>query len=191
MSKAYANRKQQGQRPEGDFYPTPRSLLWVAEAMLRAELCDEETVFEPCSGDGALSSELQKLGFTVAENDLYRGGYDYLEVPCDYRQVVTNPPFSLWDSFVAKAKREADKVIMIGRLNYFGTTSRLHNGTWDGLKSAWMFTRYVDYRTPERQDGLFHVGAMATAWFVWERGFTAHPTMHFLDVQKYARLGNK
>ncbi len=73
-------------------------------------------------------------------------------------------------------------------MNYFGTTTRLSKGLWEGLKSVYW---YVDYRTPEREDGLFHVGAMSTAWFVWEKGFSSPPTIHFLRVQKYAKLGNK
>jgi len=97
---------------------------------------------------------------------------------------------SLWDAFVKKAKCEADKVIMIGRLNYFGTTERLSSGIWNDLKSIYCFDRDVDYRTPERDDGLFHVGAMATAWFVWERGFSEPASLNFLSVQEYAKLGN-
>ena len=36
-----------------------------------------------------------------------------------YDAIVTNPPFSLWDNFVGKAKQISDKVVMIGRTNYW------------------------------------------------------------------------
>jgi hypothetical protein len=191
MGKAYVNRKPKKDRPEGDFYPTPKSLVWVAKEMIQKELCKDQIVFEPCSGSGMISSELEKMGYKVAENELYKNGVDYLKNEFSYRQIMTNPPFSLWDEFVTKSKKEADKVIFIGRLNYFGTTSRLHKGLWDELKSVYVFDRYVDYRTEEREDGLFNVGAMATAWFVWEKGFSLKPTLDFLSVQQYSKLGNK
>jgi hypothetical protein len=188
--KAYANRQSEKDRPKGDFYATPRSLVWAAEQMILSEFSLSETVLDPCSGRGAISSELRKLGFRVVENDLFFGGDDYLRTSYTHQQVIANPPFSLWDAFVEKAKSESEKVLMIGRLNYFGTQSRLKNGLWHNLKAVYCFDRYVDYRTPERSDGMFHVGAMATAWFLWERDWRQPPMLHFTSVQKYASLGN-
>jgi hypothetical protein len=52
------------------------------------------------------------------------------------------------------------------------------------------FNRYADYQTPARDDGLFHVGAMATAWFVWDMDYIGKPTIEVVDVQEYATLGN-
>ena len=189
--KAYANRKSMEDRPKGDFYPTPKSLVWVAKELFLEELDGDKIVFDPCCGNGAISRALMDWGLSIKENDLFMGGVDYLETSFEYPQIVSNPPFSLWDQFVTKAKQEAEKVIFIGRMNYFGTYSRLKNGLWENLKGVYCFDRYVDYRTPERDDGLFHVGAMATAWFVWERGYNQKATIDFLSVQDYARLGNK
>jgi len=190
MGKAYANKKPIGERPEGDFYETPKSLVWVAEDVIRAEFNTAISILEPCSGEGSISNELKKFGFLVIENDLFKGGVDYLGAEFTEKYIITNPPFSLWDEFVTKAKLECEKVMLIGRLNYFGTASRLKNGTWGNLKSIHCFNRYVDYRTPSRVDGLFNVGAMATAWFLWDMSFNGSPTVHFLNVQKYAKLGN-
>lgn len=39
------------------------------------------------------------------------------------------------------------------------------------------------------EDGLFHVGAMATGWYLWDMTYTGDPTIHVVDVQKYAKLG--
>jgi hypothetical protein len=121
---------------------------------------------------------------------LYKGGLDYLLTSFDFAQIITNPPFNLWDDFVLKAKKETEKLLVIGRLNYFGTTSRFNNGIWNNLKSVHCFNRYIDYRTPLRNDGLFNVGAMATAWFLWDSNYEGTPELNFLDVQNYAKLGN-
>jgi hypothetical protein len=189
MGKAYASSKKKQDRPEGDFYPTPKSLVWVAEEIIRAEFDTRVKTLEPCCGNGAISQELKAFGYKVCENDLHAGGVDYLTTAFPQTQVITNPPFSDWDAFVIKAKSEAEKVMMIGRLNYFGTNSRLVSGIWKGLKAVYCFDRYVDYRTPERLDGCFHVGAMATAWFIWERGYRRKPTLDVLSVQDFAKLG--
>ena len=189
--KAYANRKKVEDRPEGDFYATPRSLMWVAESLFKDVFWISMPILDPCCGNGVMGQELSKMGFRVDENDLYkRDGVDYLEGEWNQRQVVMNPPFSQWDAFVEKAKSHASKVMAIGRLNYLSTQSRYQSDIWTHLKSVNVFTRYVDYQTPERDDGCFCVGAMATGWFVWDMFYDGCPMLSFLDVQKYATLGN-
>lgn len=37
MGKAYANKKTIGKRPKGDFYETPKSLVWVASEIIHSE----------------------------------------------------------------------------------------------------------------------------------------------------------
>lgn len=191
MGKAYANKKPELDRPKGDFYSTPKSLIWVAKDIILSEFITTKTILEPCCGQGAISTELKSLGYNVVENDLYfNNGVDYLENNFTIPYMITNPPFSLWDEFVHKAKKECEKIMIIGRLNYLCTHSRLVNKTWENLKTIYCFDRYVDYRTPFRDDGYFNVGAMATGWFIWEKGFIASPTISILEVQNYAKLGN-
>ena len=189
MGKAYANKKVITDRPLGDFYSTPTSLTLVARDIIEQEIPKEEIVLEPCAGDGGISIPLRNLGYIVKENDLYRGGVDYLSTKFEELYVVTNPPFSLWDEFVKKIKKESLKSMVIGRLNYFGTDSRSKSGIWNNLKSVFCFNRYIDYRTPFRDDGRFYVGATATAWFLFDSGYCGDATIHVLDVQKYASLG--
>jgi len=188
--KAYANKRVKEDRPNGDFYSTPMSLIWVAKDIIEKEFDKNIDVLEPCSGDGAIVKPLIEMGYNVIENDLYRGGVDYLNNRFKQKQVITNPPFSLWDNFLTKSKDHADKILYIGRLNYLGTHSRNINGIWDNLKAVYCFDRYVDYQTPYREDGKFCVGAMATAWFLWDMNYQKEPIIKILDVQKYAKLGN-
>ena len=187
--KAYANRKRLGFRAVGDFYPTPRSLVWVMQEFIIDTFSKQQPILEPCSGRGAISEELESMGYRVICNDISTGGVDYLQNNFASKAVITNPPFSFWDLFVEKAKEHATQIMLIGRLNYFGTNSRFQSGIWENLKSVHCFNRYVDYQTLPRKDGHFHVGAMATAWFYWEAKFMGAPTIHVVDVQKYATLG--
>lgn len=74
MGKAYANRKGKESRPEGDFYSTPKSLVWVAADIIENFFDKNLHILEPCHGEGAISTELKRMGYNVVENDLYRGG---------------------------------------------------------------------------------------------------------------------
>ncbi len=198
--KSYANKKSKENRPEGDFYCTPKSLIWVAEDIIKAEFKQPNcpAFFEPCSGNDSITEELRRMEYGVLTNDLYNKtalfNKNFLEINFSNwhfaKEIITNPPFSLWDEFVKKAKTFSPKFMFIGRLNYFGTQSRLEENIWKNLKAVYPFNRYVDYQTPYREDGLFHVGAMATAWFLWDMGYTGLPHIEILDVSKYAKLGN-
>jgi len=192
--KAYANRKKEKDRPAGDLYHTPKSLVWTAEDIIKKEFRKKD-ILDPCCGEAAISEELEKMGHFVILNDLYSGmgdRFNYLknDIFDDSKYVISNPPFSLWDDFIHKSKSHCRKFMYIGRLNYFGTASRNYSGIWKNLKYVLIFNRYVDYQTPLRDDGLFHVGAMATAWFIWDMKYKGEPKIKILDVNKYATLGN-
>jgi len=236
--KAYANKKKKEDRPIGDFYSTPVSLLKVASPLIISEFSPHSLILEPCSGEGAISNFL-KSSYVVETNDLYSEKAtfheDYLETSSfnGHEQIITNPPFSLWDEFVLKAKTHCKKFMMIGRLNYFGSSGRdvstnncdkcnyksdkfgycnkyskpvshvsdsqcvrkvrLRNSKtsfiWGHLKKYYIFNRYVDYQTPYRKDGLFNVGAMPTAWFLWDMEYVGDPSSTILNVQPWAKLG--
>lgn len=184
--KAYAHRHSVDERPEGDFYVTPRSLMWVARTWFEQFLDKELIVLDPCCGSHVMADALRPMGYEVRENDLYDGGVDYLCKDWMETQVVMNPPFSQWDAFVMKAKSHADVIFCIGRLNYLSTQSRYESTIWGGLQFVLPFTRYVDYRTPLRDDGRYQCGAMATGWFIWRKDYKGSPNLKMLDVQQYA-----
>lgn len=195
VGKSYAARLPEVKRPEGDFYETPLSLIWVIRDIILQEFDKKMGILEPCSGIGGLAEQIQEMGFEVFTNDLYSGlaqsRHDYIKD--DYfsvfNQIITNFPFSKWDDCVIKAKKHCSKILTIGRMNYFGTYNRSHNGIWDNLKAVYVFNRYVDYRTPHRSDGLFYTGAMCTGWFLWDRQYKGDTIIKTVDVQKYAKLG--
>jgi len=190
VGKAYAHRQA---KKKSDFYSTPKSLVWVAEDIIFAELDRGFPVLEPCSGMGAISEELSRYGYSVVTNDLHLmdDGLDYLATKSlwQHRQMLTNPPFSMWDEFIERGKSHTDKLMVIGRLNYLGTHSRNESGLWENLKAIYVFDRYVDYRTPYRIDGMFHVGALCTGWFLFDMAYNGAPLIQVLDVQKFATLG--
>jgi len=192
--KAYANRLPQKERPVGDFYPTAKSLTW--ELLKTGEVDTNSHIIDPCAGDGAVVEAIKEKHpeMQIDASDWYTDYGDRANI-YDLRghwdAVVTNFPFSEWDKMVKKSLSIADKVITIGRLNYFGSVGRYETGLWDKLKKVYVFNRMVDYRGPVHPEGLFHVGALVTGWFVFDNHHDKlqGTTMEVLDVQKYAKLG--
>ena len=186
MGKNYANRKPIEKRPEADFYPTPKSLIW--KLATTGELDNIKTVLEPACGNYAISNEMSKLGFKVDSKDL-KYGNDFLKD--NYRQnsydlLITNPPFSLWSEFVDRGKYIAPKMIMLGKLNFLGTYQRNKDGIWHHLKKVYVFNRMVNYESPFRQDGKFQCGVLVTGWFIWDQTWNYDWWQtEIMDVQDY------
>ena len=87
-----------GYEREGrDFYATP---AWVTEALLE-HVRFRGPVWEPCCGDGAMSTVLAEHGYEVTSTDIAdrgfgTGGTDFLAcraMPRGCRGIVTNPPY--------------------------------------------------------------------------------------------------
>jgi len=181
--KSYASRTEV---KDNDLYHTPECLT--------TKLCEVEKFknpHEPACGDLAIVDPLKRAGYNPTFTDLERG-VDFLngDIYLKGSDIITNPPFYLWDDFIKASKKlKVKKTAFIGRGNYFGTYDRYASGLFDGLKKVYYFNRYVDYRTPRRKDGLFHVGAMLTGWFIFERGYKGDPAIKYMDVQDYAKLG--
>lgn len=199
--KSYACRdRAENNLRKGDLYPTPKSLVWCAEDFFHKIIPLNAVITEPCCANGSITKALKDIGYSkIIENDLYNERTDILHediITSDLKwasdYVVTNFPFSKWDACVLAflAKPNLKTLVTIGRLNYLSTQSRLHSPLWKHLHSVNVFSRYIDYRTPEREDGQFYVGAMATGFFVFTKEEVEHPIIEFTDVQKYATLGN-
>jgi len=201
MGKSYACRdKSENKLREGDFYPTPCSCVTCAETLFKEVIPLNEVITDPCCGDGAITYALHRIGYgACVENDFFNDREnilheDVLKTDLDVwtsPYIVTNFPFSNWDDCVMAflAKKDLKALITIGRLNYLSTQSRLEGPMWKHLKELWVFSRYIDYRTEERFDGQFHVGAMASGWFYFTKEEVENPVIKFVDVQKYATLG--
>ena len=80
-----------------DFYATP---AWVTEALLQ-HVALRAPVWEPCCGDGAMSTILAAHGHEVVSTDIAARGFgtagiDFLTcrtMPAGCRSIVTNPPY--------------------------------------------------------------------------------------------------
>lgn len=201
MGKNYTARKPESERPKGDFYGTPISLLWELFKAENKQRYYYGDTLEPFCGKGNLSNEIKKhfnIGYinkrwyhTRTSFDLNYGEnrQDFLKYNRKHETIISNPPFSQFDDMVMHSKEVAQKIYLIGKTNFYGAFKRNERGVWKHLKKIYVFNRQVDYRTPYREDGCFHVGNLVTGWHCWDMSYNGLTTWEIMDVNKYATLG--
>lgn len=187
--KNYANRKPESERPLNDFYPTPSCMI---KELIENGFFPENkniTICDPCCGKYAIGNVLRNYGYkNIDEGDLIYG-QDFLKMNNPdkpiYDVLIMNPPFKLFDQFVEKAKYFADKIYVIGKLNFFGAHNRNVNHLWRKLMWVLPFDRQIAFDKPETADGKVECGMMITAWFIWNKNYYEFPKIKILDMQKY------
>lgn len=172
--------KRGGKRSVADYYPTP---TWVVDRILDRTVLPPGKWLEAGAGDGAIITAVnrhQKYKMPMVQWDAVElrpetepaltalmgrkpiiG--DFLEAPIPgvpYDVVIANPPFSLAEPFLDRARQLADTVCFLLRLNFLQGTER----------AAWLTTDVPDvYVLPDRpsftSDGK--TDSVAYAWMVW------------------------
>ena len=179
-------------REKDDFYPTPPALT---EALLRVESFPV-TVWEPASGDGAISEILTARGHVVVSTDLVDRAYgqarhDFLleHLPSG-EGMITNPPFRLWREFAEHACKafnpSFEKIAMLGRLQLLEGKRMSALFAETGLSRVWVSAGRVNM-LPRGAEDKGHNGMIAWAWFVWERGWSGRPQVGWFTPDKAAR----
>lgn len=187
MGKAYASRKSEDERPEADFYATPKQLTWE---LVNLNLFDKsKTIYEPCAGSGAIANELTKSGFNVILDDIRTTGKDFLTCTDHYDYIITNPPFSKFDEVVLQAKKCSDQFAMIMKTNFFGAYKREKLGVWKNLKYLYIFNRQVSYEYDPDNEYLT-MGCLITGWGIWDMNWNENYwETRILDINKYTKNG--
>jgi len=175
-------------RVSQDHYAThpdsTKALLEVEEIIYPA--------LEPACGEGHISRLLEQEN-TLSQDLIYRGygtgdidflvDRDYSSV--DIQTVITNPPFNLFQEFVEKALKIANKkVIMFGKLQALEGQKRATFLQNTPLKTVYVFKkRQQPMRNGKENDeitGKKMSSTMAFAWYVWEKGYTGKPQIEWI-----------
>jgi hypothetical protein len=171
-------------RAENDFYRTPEK---ATVALLRVERFHQH-VTEPACGDGAISEVLRCAGYTVFSTDLIDRGYgipgcDFLASgPAATPSLVTNPPFNLIDRFLLHALDSGfEKVAFFARTAWVEGGKRYDN-VWSKYPPIriWQFSSRQTLWRGDDPDPRTVGGAIAFAWFIFERGFNGDPALKWL-----------
>lgn len=126
--------KQNWERKEADYYPTPPEVTMVLMNYL--EPYGRMRIREPCCGEGDMSRIMERYGHEVTSSDLRhtgygKGGVDYINLPetdseaYEFDAVITNPPFKDSEAIIRRAMRDAPLVAMFLPSAYWHAKSRM------------------------------------------------------------------
>ena len=152
-------------------------------------------IWEPCCGGGHISKTLIAHGYQVTSTDLYDHGFglaglDFLKynepIDCD---IVTNPPYVQAQQFAEHAlslMTEGRKLAMFLRLTFLETQARRQ--LFDKAPPIRVYVasgrlgcaQNGEFMT-DKSGELYYPSAVAYAWFVWEKGFSGVPELHWFN----------
>ena len=171
--------RRNGKRSENDLYPTPRrGTVGIVEKELFVG-----SVWECACGTGEMSEVLKEYNLDVFSSDLINRGYgdatiDFLNYSRpNYDNIITNPPFSLANEFIAQAKKFANnKIAFLLPGNFSGSEGRfkMFKDREFPLKEINHFSRRLTINKPGytgKNKGMMHY-----CWYVWDREHFGKPT---------------
>ena len=194
-------------KSKSDNFDTPFSMI---EQLLEHEIFDQgKKILEPACGKGAILDILKNhfewydVDNIYSRDILYSENQDFLidqslkNIPIDY--IITNPPYSIFDKFVEKAKLVAkEKFAFLGRLEFLTGINRYNNKLYfDGnynLKTVYQFVRKANlcFNTkynPEyielREDGKYPAGMYHYCWMIFENGYKGEPVFKWINNNPY------
>jgi predicted nucleic acid-binding Zn ribbon protein len=174
-----------------DLYETPPEAVL---ALLAAEDLPA-VVWEPACGPGAIARVLRASGRHVVATDLvdYRSpdqdaaGVDFLMergAPAGCGCIVTNPPFKLAGEFAEHALRLAPRACLLLRLAFLESERRTAVLESGQLARVLVFReRLPMMHRADHKGRRIKNGAMAFAWFVWDRAHRGPPVVARLSAR--------
>ena len=165
-----------------DCYYTPPCAV---DALLAIEKLPR-LIWEPACGTGNIVKVLREAGHNVIATDLhYRGcpssrALDFLQHRPKRREVdaiVTNPPYSLAEQFIAKSLLHAPLVVMLLRLAFLESVRRTPLLDTGMLARVHVFANRLPMMHRDGWKGRKASSAIAFAWFVFNRGHRGPATI--------------
>lgn len=143
-----------------DFFQTPP----VALKPLLRYLVPGSVVWEPSAGVGQLANQLYNAGFPTIRSDIL-DGQDFLTWEPDehYDVIITNPPYSIKDKFLARAFRLKKPFAFLLPVTALAGKARMALYRTHGLQLLMLNDR-INFNTPS---GVGSGSWFATAWFTW------------------------
>lgn len=176
------------ERQQHDYYATEPK----AVELLLAEETFASTIWECACGEGHLSKAIEKAGYSVISTDLiYRGfGYpmsvDFLSTKsegCFSGDIITNPPYKYALEFVEQALRVVkphNKVAMFLKLTFLEGQRRKSFFKTNPPKTIYVSSsRLICAKNGEFEK--YGSSAVAYAWYVWEKGYSGHTVIKWIN----------
>ena len=121
-------------------------------------------IWECAAGRGNLTNALKNLGYKVVATDILEGK-DFLNYkPDSYDIILTNPPYSLKNEFLARAYSFGKPFAFLLPLTFLETQSRQSLFKKYGIEIL-LLNKRINFET---QAGKGSGAWFATAWFCWQ-----------------------
>ena len=141
-----------------DNFQTPATALDCLVPYLKPEWL----IWEPACGKGNLVSGMSDRGFRCIGTDL-RDGVDFLETDVTQDCVVTNPPFSIKEKFLARCYAIGKPFALLMPITTFDSAARRKLFHRHGVQVI-MPNGRVNFETP---NGAGSSSWFYVAWFTW------------------------
>lgn len=180
------------ERAEHDYYATPPKAV---EFLLEKEEFSRY-IWECASGEDHIANVLRAHGHDVRCTDIVdRTGHTevldfltttYAPIGCD---IITNPPYKYAQEFVEHALsiiEDGHKVAMYLKVQFLEGKKRQRLFNQRNLKTVYVSASRMGCGkngvfTKKNSDKI-DVGAVAFAWFVWEKGYCGDPVIKWINV---------
>lgn len=154
-----------GKTITNELYPTPPEVVDALMAVLTLRKTDK--FLEPCYGTGAIYEKVNlpenQKSFAEIEQ-----GIDYLTTPFKKQDVIiTNPPFSLTEEFIAKSLSELAEdgtMAYLQRVNFLGSIKRIP--FW----AQYGFPTKTPVIVPRPKFVKSKSDSCEYMWFIWDKG---------------------
>lgn len=141
-----------------DYQTPPEALLPLYQYIPK-----DWVIWEPAEGDGNLSRTLREQGYRVVAGDIITGQDFLTSEPNQFDCIVTNPPFSIKQKFLARAYELGKPFAFLLPLTTFETRARQQLFIRHGLEVV-MFDKRINFARAGEADAAGSAW-FATAWF--------------------------
>lgn len=184
-----ASNHSEKEREENDYYATSPKAV---EMLLEQETFAHD-IWECAAGEDHIANVLRKHGYDVLSTDIIdRTGHtqvlDFLTTEKEFNgDIITNPPYKYAQEFVEHTLDSiqlGNKVAMYLKLTFLEGKKRQQLFKQRNLKTIYVMASRMGcaknghFSNKEQQT---EAGAVAYAWFVWEKGYNGYPTIKWIN----------
>ena len=179
------------EREQNDFYATNPKI--VEKLFTECKIDFSKNILEPCAGNGHIAKVFKDRGYNVTCADLIQREYpldktwNFLEQQETFDgDIVTNPPYELAQECVEKALEmipKGRKVVMYLKLTFLEGKKRRKLFDTNQLKNVYVLTQRSNC-AKNGDEELFGAGAVAYAWFEWEKGANCKPLITWINGEE-------
>ena len=182
-------------REINDYYATDPYAITKAIPVFE-EIGLSRNVWECACGEGHLSKELEKHGYTVKSTDIMDRGYgevlDFLSADGKWcGDILTNPPFKYATQFVDHAIdciADGHLAVFFLKVQFLETAKRAALFKRCGLKHVIVNSERIccakngefDTYFKQSKNGAYRGCTQVFCWFVFQKGYTGEPTIKWI-----------